>query len=225
MLRRFVRNCSARSPFRLLQTFAGGALLLAGTAGAHASDAMTFESVGAGSVNAVSATGSITEQTPQAFAAYLREGSHGTQPLTVYIDSPGGVVLSSMELGQLMRKAHVTVVVGKANAGFFSGPNVDAGECYSACVYALMGGSRRVIPPNSQVGIHRMFLAIDGMGDVTKFVEGKARSAANPVRGALTAYTSRMGVSPDLISRAEQSSDFHVLSQAEIRKWRLGVPN
>ncbi|MFM9152903.1 MAG: hypothetical protein ACKOPC_04745, partial [Methylocystis sp.] len=32
-----------------------------------------------------------------------------------------------------------------------------SGRCYSACVYALMGGSRRVIPPESRVGVHRMF--------------------------------------------------------------------
>ena len=224
MFRRFASPAAARARLRLIQTLATGALLVS-CAAAHAGEAMTFESVGAGMVNAVAASGLITEQTPQAFAAYLREGSHGSQPLTVYLDSPGGVVLSSMELGQLMRKARVTVIVGKANAGFLGGPNVDAGECYSACVYALMGGSRRVVPPNSEVGIHRMFLAIDGMGDVTKFVEGKARGAAGPVRNALTSYTSRMGVSPELIARAEQSSDFHVLSQAEIRKWRLGAPN
>ena len=31
------------------------------------------------------------------------------------------------------------------------------GGCYSACVYALMGAEKRVIPHGSKVGIHRMF--------------------------------------------------------------------
>ena len=188
---------------------------------------MTFQSVGRGEGVVISASGQISDRTPKAFAAFLRENARGKQAPTVYLDSSGGTVVGSMELGALLRQAGATTVVGKAGSGFFGGASVDKGECYSACVYALMGGRRRVIPPDSEVGIHRMFLAIEGQGgDVTNFASSRERAMATGLRGSLMRYASRMGVSPDLITSAERtpSAFFHVLTQAEISKWRLGVP-
>ena len=188
---------------------------------------MTFQSVGRGEATVIAATGQITDRTPRTFAAFLRENARGKQAPTVYLDSSGGTVLGSMELGALLRQAGATAVVGKAGSGFFGGPSIDKGECFSACVYALMGGRRRIIPPDSEVGIHRMFLAIDGQeGDITRFASPRERAMAGGIRSSLIRYTSRMGVSPELITSAEQtpSAFFHVLTPDEIRKWHLGVP-
>ncbi len=200
--------------------------LLAPSGIARAED-MTFQTVGAGDAAVIAATGQITDRTPAAFSAFLLRVPQGKQAPTVYLDSSGGTVLGAMQLGALLRQVGATAVVGKAGAGFFGGSSIDKGECYSACVYTLMGGRRRVIPPDSEVGIHRMFLAIEGQGaDVTRFASARERAMAGGIRSALTRYTSRMGVSPELIAVAEQTPPafFHVLTPAEIRKWRLGVP-
>ncbi len=195
--------------------------------GVARAEEMTFQSVGSGDGAVIAATGQITDRTPKTFAAFLRGIARGKQPPTVYLDSSGGTVAGSMELGTLLRQAGATAVVGKAGSGFFGGASIDKGECYSACVYALMGGRRRVIPPDSEVGIHRMFLAIEGQGgDVTQFASSRELAMASGIRSALMRYTSRMGVSPELITFAERTPPafFHVLTQAEIQRWRLGVP-
>lgn len=204
----------------------GGVAWLLACGGMARAEEMTFQALGSGDAAVIAATGQISDRTPVAFAAFLRDNARAKAP-TVYLDSSGGTVLGSMQLGALLRQAGATAVVGKVGAGFLSGPSVDKGECYSACVYALMGGRRRVIPPESEVGIHRMFLAIEGQGgDVTQFASSGERSAATGIRASLMRYASRMGVSPELITSAEKtpSAFFHILTPDEIRKWHLGVP-
>ncbi len=222
-----MQNPFRSSVARLVQQGCVAGLTALTFGGVARAEEMTFQSVGSGDAAVIAATGQITDRTPKTFAAFLHTVPRGKQPPTVYLDSSGGTVAGSMELGTLLRQAGATAVVGKAGSGFFGGASIDKGECYSACVYALMGGRRRVIPPDSEVGIHRMFLAIEGQGgDVTQFASSRELAMASGIRGALMRYTSRMGISPELITFAERTPPafFHVLTQAEIRKWRLGVP-
>jgi hypothetical protein len=194
---------------------------------ARADDEMTFETVEYGGIKAISASGRITERTPQMFLDFLQSNSGSGLHTIVFLDSPGGIVLSSMQLGTVWRKIGAAVVVAQISRGFFgaSGSLMNA-QCLSACVYALIGGRKRVIPPESEVGIHKMFLTVDGT-DVTALSSQKDRATAKSLRDLLSSYTSKMGVSPELIARAEKtpSQDLHILTPAEIKKWRLGVPD
>ncbi len=193
-----------------------------GATGARAEEEMTFEPV---SGNALAAVGRITERTPALFLdAVHRTGGRGT---TVYLDSPGGGVVASMVFGSLMRQVGATAIVAKASSSFFGGGGIQPGECFSACVYALIGASRRVIPRQSLVGIHRMFLSIDGGQDVTAYASRQQRSAAVDIRSRLSQYTARMGVSPEMIAQAERtpSDNIHVLTPTEIRRYRVGLLN
>ena len=61
----------------------------------------------------------------------------------VLLDSQGGYVIASMELGRVFRRIGAATVV--------------ANQCLSACVYAFMGGVKRVAPRGALLGIHRMF--------------------------------------------------------------------
>jgi hypothetical protein len=189
-------------------------------------DEMTFEAVQYHGVSAISATGRITDRTPRTFLDFLKRTGRDNLHAVIFLDSPGGVVLSAMELGAIWRKIGAAVVVAQISPGFFGGNgSLTNAQCLSACVYALIGGRKRVIPPESEVGIHKMFLTIDGT-DVENYTS-KDRANAKTLRDLLLGYTSRMGVSPELITRAERtpSEELHILTRGEIKKWHLGVPD
>src|SRR5260370_41089650 len=102
------------------------------------------------------AEGVIEEDTPETFISFLQSAAE-TQDLrdVVVINSPGGRVVASMRLGAALRKLRAAVIVAR----FGNGDDPDlptAGPCMSACVYAMMGGVKRIVPPESRMGIHRM---------------------------------------------------------------------
>ncbi|MGD0635187.1 MAG: hypothetical protein ABSA13_13075 [Beijerinckiaceae bacterium] len=202
-------------------------LLLSPISSARAEDEMTFETVNYGGESVISATGHISERTPEMFLDFLQKNSRSGVHAVVFLDSPGGIVLASMEFGTLLRKIGAAAVVAKISSGFLGAKaSVTPAKCLSACVYALIGARKRVIPPESEVGIHKMFLTVDG-ADVTALSTKQDRATASGLRGLLSSYTGKMGVSPELIARAEKipSEELHILTRAEIKKWRLGVPN
>jgi hypothetical protein len=173
----------------------------------------------------VAAEGEIVEETPDVFLRFLRNRA-SREPLRsiLLIDSPGGKVVASMSLGQELRKLGMAVVV--ARVGAEGGPLV-SGRCYSACVYALMGGLKRVIPRQSRVGVHRMFNYVDGVDPMSGEALRERRYADGGMRKTLSRYSVSMGVSRDLIALAERTSPdrVHLLTAAEIARWRLGTPN
>jgi hypothetical protein len=174
----------------------------------------------------IAAQGEIIEGTPDAFLNFVRENVGGGKLHgIVLLDSPGGKVVASMELGQAIRRLGMAVIVARPAADQ-SGNEMSlvGGRCYSACVYALMGGRRRVIPPQSRVGVHRMFnystnfdLAEGGLVRERNYDDGG-------MRAMLSNYASSMGVSKDLVYLAERTSpdQLYMLTPADISRWRLG---
>lgn len=202
-------------------------LLLSPASSAWAEDEMTFEAVNYGGESVISATGRISDSTPDMFLNFLQKNNRLGVHTIVFLDSPGGGVLASMQFGTLLRKIGAAAVVAKISGGYFGAqPSITAAKCVSACVYALIGARKRVIPPESAVGIHKMFLTVDGT-DITALSTKQDRAVASDLRGQLSSYTGKMGVSPELIARAERipSEELHILTRAEIKKWHLGVPN
>ena len=172
------------------------------------------------------AEGIIEADTPQAFVTFLRSVA-GVSDLrdVVVLNSPGGRVLASMRLGAALRKLKAAVIVAR----FGKEGNLDfpiAGQCMSACVYAMMGGARRVVPPESRVGIHRMSSQESGAPvGRSKPVSGQTYASDDMVE-ALANYAAQMGVSPTVIRSAERISpqEIHILSPEELRRWRLASP-
>jgi hypothetical protein len=126
-----------------------------------------------------------------------------------------------MELGKIFRHVGAAVVVAQPGG---SGTQA-GGRCFSACVYALMGGRKRVIPPESQAGIHRMVAY--GGGYDSQFSNGGStmRLDNGTVAAVLSRYSAAMGVNPAIISLAEHipPGALHVLSRAEIARWNLAA--
>jgi hypothetical protein len=188
---------------------------------AAAQTPMTFRLVdfnssgcGADCPQVIIADGVIGADTPQAFVDFAKQAAQARAlPVVIFLNSPGGNVVASMELGTEFRKVRAAVMVaGFATMDAMSGPV--PGECQSACVYALMGATRRVAPPVSRIVLHRMSIGDPG---------GGGGVADRQMVAELARYAIRMGVSPALVWRAESLAPgaLLLLSTGEIARWRL----
>jgi hypothetical protein len=215
---------------RSLRTLSLGALA-AGALTATSAQAMTFrlESLGGacrgGCPMAIVAEGQITNSTPREFLAFLRENAANRDLRTVvFLNSEGGYVVASMELGQIFRRIGAATVVARLAPSGGRGGRFLSAHCLSACVYAFMGGRKRVAPQGSSLGIHRMFA--NQTTDAGIFGDGGAvvrRYDNGSMAAHLMAYSVRMGVSRDLIRTAEHisSSTLHMVTPSEMSRWNL----
>jgi hypothetical protein len=169
------------------------------------------------------ADGVIEAQTPQAFVNFLKSGNSDSKlRRIVFFNSRGGNVVASMVFGHILRGLRIAGIVGRFDVDGDPGPYV--GECLSACVYALMGAVRRVAPPGSEVGLHRMSIVENDRGGF--FGSHVTRSFADPPMVAvLDRYARRMGVDPALVRTAESlpPDTVHVLTRDEMRRWALAT--
>lgn len=175
----------------------------------------------------IAAEGEITNDTPGAFLSFVESNIESANlHAVVFLDSPGGKVVASMQLGKLLRRVGAAAIVAQVDpAGRNSMDQFMAARCLSACVYALMGAKKRVIPPQSLVGIHRMFTYVDTADPDSATVLRYRRYDNGEMAAVLSRYTSEMGVSPALIAMAEHiSSDrIHIMTRAEISRFHLGT--
>lgn len=171
------------------------------------------------------ADGEIRADTPARFRAFVE--SHRQNPRfhsVVILNSPGGVVEASMMLGRMFRATNVLAIVAKPAGRAQGGMRLAGGRCYSACAYALMGAAKRVVPPQSSVGIHRMHL--DPRGAVAGVPARRVYGTPAWVQ-RLSDYAAEMGISRDLIATAEtiEPEKIRVLTQGELQRWRLAQPS
>jgi len=204
---------------------------------AQAAPAMTFRLEATGNLSkcrnrcplVIVADGEIRRDTPEQFARFVRANLRQRRMrAVVFVNSPGGLVVASMRLGKLFRKLGAAVVVAqiRAPADGRGSTVFTSGRCYSACVYALMGAKKRVVPPQSSLVVHRMFV-YEMLGDSTGGPATRQKTYRNEkLYRDLTNYARMMGVSSSVIYAAENTpaGEVRVISQREIRKWRLGVP-
>jgi hypothetical protein len=178
-------------------------------------------------VEAIVADGEITNSTPDEFVSFLMRNSQDPHVRSVVLlNSPGGRVVASMQLGQAMRKVGALAIVARAGPRVERGSGVmlTGGGCYSACVYALMGAKKRVIPHGSQVGIHRMFVYEWERDSDTDAMKEMRVYGSSDLKTQLSDYAASMGVSRDLIATAERINpdSIHILTSREIQRWHLG---
>ncbi|MBI1869232.1 MAG: hypothetical protein HYS06_13220 [Methylocystis sp.] len=175
----------------------------------------------------IAADGEIVEETPDAFVSFVRRRGASPQLRSIMLlNSPGGKVFASMALGHALRKLGMAVIVARVAPDTERNGALAAARCYSACVYALMGGRKRVIPPQSSVGVHRMFNYSTSLSPAGDYLVRKRVYDHGGMGAMLSRYALMMGISSDLIAYAERTSPdrLHVLTASEIARWRLGSP-
>jgi len=92
-------------------------------------------------------------------------------------------------------QARNAVIVARPGAESSLTGDLFSGKCYSACVYALMGGRKRVIPPQSKVGVHRMFNYATNFSLADGGFVRERYSTTATCGNKLARYTTAMGVS------------------------------
>lgn len=168
------------------------------------------------------ATGEISGREAEEFAWFIRHSRRNRQLYkVVLIHSPGGNAYGGMSLGAMFRQAGVAVIVARpAQGGFLPG------LCGSACVFALAGGVKRVVPPGSIIAVHS---ARQIQTEVHDQITGTVQSTIadrSLVTRTFGDYYARMGVGRGLAALGEQTphSDARVLSQKEIARFKLATP-
>jgi hypothetical protein len=115
----------------------------------------------------------------------------GLSDAIVGLNSPGGNMLAGIEIGQAIRLKGFRTLVPQ---GF---------QCASACAFAWLGGTPRLMGQGATVGFHAMFTTENGQNTVS--------SAGNAVVGA---YLSQLGLSMQAITyiTEKQPNDIQWLS-------------
>ena len=138
----------------------------------------------------------------QELGGLLKSGKRKLAGNAVGFASNGGDFNASIQLGRLLRELGVSTVVAKND------------QCMSACVFAFMGGERRVV--EGRLGVHRPWfpLAQDFPDRQTKF---------RSLQKSLRAYIDEMDF-PDSLYEAVMAvppESMHILAPAELKRFYL----
>lgn len=132
----------------------------------------------------IMATGEFTPDTPVAFEAYLQANPYS--PKVVRFNSPGGDLRAGILLGEYLRKNEFTT---------------EAEFCASACVYAFLGGTSRVLSgPESKIGVHRFYQNSALLQPTIKQFTGQDLDDIQKIMAGLMLYAVKMGVDLRLIA-------------------------
>ena len=170
----------------------------------------------------VSAVGIVTSDSPREFDEFAK--GRQLAGTTIVLDSSGGSVNDSITLGRKFRSLGASTTVGATVRA--QTPNgerasvVPEAYCESMCVFLLLSGKTRYVPPVAHVRVHQIW-----MGDRADDAKASSYSAQDLMIvqrdiGRLTKYAFEMGGTGDLLSLALSVppwEDLHELSRAELR--------
>jgi hypothetical protein len=194
-----------------------------------AASALTYSIVGIGPDRAaIVAEGAIEPNEGQRFREFLSSAaSRGAVPQALMIHSPGGIASGAFDLGFTLRQLGFGVIVAAVRRDPSTGGAVLLpGRCASACVLAMMGGRRRVVPDASRIYVHRhrTLYASDNRDAIPQSMMAPGRQSAGFV-DAMRSYASMMGVDPGLVTLSDSvpHESARLLTPSEVRRFRLST--
>jgi hypothetical protein len=177
----------------------------------------------------ISAAGFITDHTAIDFEAFAKDNN--VQGATLALDSEGGSVIAALALGRAIRRFDMTTTVGKT---IVASPNDEEpraalspdAACESMCVFLLLGGTRRYVPPEARVLVHMIWL-----GDKRKNAQDESYTAeelglVQHDIGSVARYTVEMGGAIDLLETALRIPPWkplYALAPGEMRSMHLAT--
>jgi hypothetical protein len=174
----------------------------------------------------VSAVGIVTADSPKEFEEFARDRKLGGA--TIVLDSSGGSVNDSIALGRRFRGLGALTTVGTTvrmqTAQGERARVVPEAYCESMCVFLLLSGKMRYVPPAAHVRVHQIWMG--DRADDAKAASYTAQDLMIVERdiGRLAKFTFDMGGAGDLLSLALSVppwQDLHELSPAELRLTNL----
>jgi len=167
----------------------------------------------------VSAVGIVTSDSPREFEEFARDRQ--LAGATIVLDSSGGSVNDSIALGRKFRSLGALTTVGATVRSQGERASVaPEAYCESMCVFLLLSGKTRYVPPVAHVRVHQIW-----MGDRADDAKAASYSAQDLMIverdiGRLAKFTFEMGGTGDLLSLALSVppwEDLHELSRGELR--------
>jgi hypothetical protein len=174
----------------------------------------------------IEAVGVITSDTPALFEKIAT--GRDLSSATAVLNSSGGSVLDALALGRVWRKAGIFTTVGQVTEADGLNGKVRAikpdAYCESMCVFLLLSGTTRIVPPEAHVRVHQIW-----MGDRANDAKAATYTAQDLMIverdvGRLAKYTFDMGGTGELLTLALSVPPWeplHELSRAEMRLGNL----
>lgn len=179
----------------------------------------------------IAAEGVIDGDAPQRFHDFLE--ALPRRDLPIFFNSTGGIIGHASAIGLILRKHRMTAGVGRTlpercphgvptdeacrrvlrltpehRARLVTG----GARCFSACVYAFVGGSDRQVARDAQLGIHSARMLRQG-----------SPLSVDEVHHLLKRYVIEMGVDPGLIDAAAKVSPDRIRYMSRDEIARFGV--
>lgn len=152
--------------------------------------------------HAILADGQIDRDTPRKLASFISREVPKVDTewsgLRICFNSPGGDLVASLQLGQLIRKLALDTCLAstydRVIPGTFGEQEtfVKNVVCASACAFAFLGGINRSVEDGSRYGIHQFYKQAGNIGD----------GATQATMVILASYMEQMGVDRSLLDAA-----------------------
>lgn len=177
----------------------------------------------------ISAVGTITADTPDAFRAFAETSD--VRGATLVLDSGGGSVHGAIALGREIRQHNITTTVGRTTLVPDDNKTLTIpatlsprADCESMCAFVLLGGVKRIVPPQARVMVHQIWL-----GDRRDDAAAASYSADDLVLvqrdiGQLVGYVAEMAASSDFLElslRIPPWEPMHMLTRAELQSMHV----
>jgi len=163
----------------------------------------------------VSASGKITQETPQQFADFAK--SRDLQGSTVVLESRGGNVLAGIWLGREFRRLGLATTVGRTNllppdsSGERRATLSSSAKCQSICPFVVLGGVLRHVPADAGILVHQIWLAQRMEDAMASTYTARELVAEQRQLGQLARYTIEMGGDIALFESAMRIPPWEVL--------------
>jgi hypothetical protein len=194
----------------------------------------------------IAAEGQIETGSAQQLRTFLTR--LGKRKLPIFFHSPGGNVTASLAIGRLLREREMTAGVSETVPVGCVGTSAQAcralkqsgyglpatlrnvSACNSACVFALIGGKVRYVPPGAQLGVHSSKVVIFRLGGGSLNASSKQIASLQRTRLAelnvdTRRYVQEMKVDVRLFELAAKipHEDIHYLTREEIVGFGIDV--
>jgi hypothetical protein len=178
----------------------------------------------------ISAVGYLTSDTAREFEAFAKKKD--VRGAVLVLDSDGGSVLGTIALGRIIRRFEMITTVGKTTPLPPTAPGdqrarlAPDANCESMCVFLLLAGSRRYVPPQAHVLVHQIWLGKKRKNALESSYTAEELNLVQRDIGRLAQYTVEMGGGIELIEtalRVPPWEPLYALSGEEIRRMRLNT--
>lgn len=227
--------------------FAALALVSAPAFADNAGKPMTFQwgviGTADGDTPAIFGDGDFTIDTAKALKAFLDRSTY-TPDTRIFLNSLGGDLGAGMEVGRIIREAHLNTGVARNTRDpsqsdaidLYANSHIYPGYCVSACTLAFLGGVSRQVEPGATYAVHQVSMnCIDKRKARAKFpwvpIPGgnycpdlsEAVSMVQVAQGAVIEYVRSMGADPIFWSEMAKAGPTSVnpLTEVQLDNYRI----